>query len=113
MLSTAVSIVGKVLTTSLGGIPLVNGVYSLGSNVSVCAIPPPIHRTITVSAVAVRFGVPASVGFASSAKTRRGNPAASADRLAALAVFRKSRRFTLIGFGIGFSTAIRLDETQL
>ena len=48
-------------------------------------MPPPIHRTMTVSAV----GVIASVFWA---RIARGNPAASADSVAALARAKKSRR---------------------
>src|SRR6185437_13414623 len=53
-------------------------------------MPPPIHRTITVSADA--FG-------ASAPATARGNPAARADSVAAPALFRKSRR---VQFELGF-----------
>ena len=53
MPSTAVSIDGNVLSTCSGRRPRSNGVYRFGSKVSVCAIPPPIHRTIRVSAVGV------------------------------------------------------------
>src|SRR5438270_2661312 len=52
MLSTAVSILGKVLNTFSVRTPGSKGVYLLGSKVSVCAIPPAIQRTITASAVA-------------------------------------------------------------
>src|SRR5205814_7323254 len=55
------------------------------SNVSVWAMPPAIQRTITVSAVGVIFS-------SFSARSWRGKPAASAESVAALAVFKKSRR---------------------
>src|SRR5678815_523763 len=80
---------GNVLNSSLGDIPFVKGVCPLGSNVSVCAMPPPIQSTMTVSAVGLIFGSP----FDSSARSCRGKDAANAERVAALAVFRKSRRF--------------------
>jgi hypothetical protein len=52
-------------------------------------MPPPIQSTMTVSAVALSFS---TSGFASAENTARGKPAASAESVAALAVFRKSRR---------------------
>ena len=55
MLSTAVSIVGNVLKTWFEFIPFSNGANRLGSNVSVCAIPPAIHSRMTVSAVGSTF----------------------------------------------------------
>src|SRR5688572_21652381 len=87
MLSTTVSIDGNVLSTRFDSNPGSNGVYCFGSNVSVCAIPPAIHRTMTVSHV----GLIASFG-SSTAQSGRGSPAASAASVAALAVFKKSRR---------------------
>jgi hypothetical protein len=51
-------------------------------------MPPPIQSTITVSAVGV------ILGSGSAARTARGAPAASAESVAALAVFKKSRRDT-------------------
>ena len=51
MLSTFVSIDGNVLRTPFDSTPGVKGVYFFGSKVSVCAIPPAIQRTMTVSAV--------------------------------------------------------------
>ena len=39
-----------VLSTLLDSMPFSKGVYFLGSKVSVCAIPPAIHKRITVSA---------------------------------------------------------------
>ena len=41
----------NVLRTSLDFIPVEYGVNRLGSNVSVCAMPPPIQSKMTVSAV--------------------------------------------------------------
>src|SRR5438874_4662641 len=85
MLSTTVSICGNVLSTCSGFNPRSNGTYRFGSKVSVCAIPPAIQRTITVSAV--------GLGFSSlPAQTCRGKPAPNAESVAALAVLRKSRR---------------------
>ena len=58
--STAVSICGNVLSTEFGSIPFSKGAVRLGSNVSVAAIPPAIHSTMTEFAVAGKsFGVPA------------------------------------------------------
>ena len=54
MLSTAVSMLGNVLSTRSVRTPGSNGVYRFGSQVSVCAIPPAIHNTMTASAVAAR-----------------------------------------------------------
>src|SRR5260370_1110278 len=56
MLSTAVSIAGKVLSTSFDFNPFSYGEKRLGSNVSVCAMPPAIQSTITVSAGVVTVG---------------------------------------------------------
>src|SRR5881394_4418483 len=50
-------------------------------------MPPPIQSSIRVSAVALGFS-----SAASAASKARPGPAASADRVAALAVLRKSRR---------------------
>ena len=52
MPSTTVSIAGNVLRTRSVRTPGSKGVYRFGSNVSVCAIPPAIHRTMMESAVA-------------------------------------------------------------
>ena len=52
ILSTTVSIAGKVLSTRSVRTPGSNGVYRFGSNVSVCAMPPAIHSTMMESAVA-------------------------------------------------------------
>src|SRR6185437_4785155 len=60
---------GNVLSTCAVGTPGLNGVYLFGSHVSVCAIPPAIHRTITASAVA---------GGAVAARTSSGSPPISA-----------------------------------
>src|SRR5436190_707210 len=79
---------GNVLRNASGAIPFSNGVYRFGSNVSVWAMPPAIHRTITVSAVAFARSAPTS-----SASNARGKPADNADRVATLADLRKSRRF--------------------
>src|SRR5438105_9063451 len=86
MLSTAVSMAGNVLRTLSGDIPFSYGVYFLGSNVSVWAIPPPIQRTMTESAVAL--GLDAA---ASAPRIWRARPAARALRVAA-EVWRKERR---------------------
>src|SRR5580693_3470097 len=50
MLSTTVSMLGKVLRTLSEARPVSYGVYFLGSNVSVCAMPPAIQSRITESA---------------------------------------------------------------
>ena len=94
--STEVSILGKVLAILAGSIPFSKGAKRFGSNVSVCAIPPPIHKTITVSAVGVIFA-----SAASAPRTRFGNPAARAESVAELAVRRKSRRFHRLQLFIG------------
>ena len=52
MWSTAVSMAGNVLNMRSVRTPGSNGVYRFGSQVSVCAIPPAIHNTMTASAVA-------------------------------------------------------------
>ena len=64
MLSTAVGIDGKVLSTRLLSMPGSYGVWVFGSHVSVWAMPPAIQRRITVSAVAL--------GLAVSCASRRG-----------------------------------------
>jgi hypothetical protein len=87
-----VSIDGKVDNTLLDGRPAEYGVQSFGSNVSVCAMPPAIQRMISLSAVAAGAAVTAST----EANARFGNPAASAESVAALAVFRKSRLFHVL-----------------
>ena len=84
--ATAESIAGKVLSTRAGERPFSYGVYRLGSNVSVWAMPPPIQRTIMASAVGSIFSASAL------ARIWRGSPAANAPRVAALAVLRKFRR---------------------
>ena len=58
MPSNAVGMVGKVLSTSFDSIPFRNGVYFLGSNVSVWAIPPAIKSKITESADAGILSAP-------------------------------------------------------
>src|SRR5688572_3463473 len=93
MLSTLESIDGKVDRTLLGSRPFSYGVYRFGSNVSVCDIPPAIHRMITVSAVAGVGGMCLAVGSFAQAF---GAPAASAASVVADAVLRKSRRVGLI-----------------
>src|SRR5438128_1815486 len=85
MLSTTVSICGNVLNTCSRFSPRSNGVKRFGSKVSVDAMPPAIQRTMTVSAVGLIFS-------SASAFSWRGNPTASAESVAALAVFRNSRR---------------------
>ena len=64
--------------------PGAKGVYRFGSKVSVCAMPPAIHRTITASAVAFRCG-PA---------TSRGSRPTSAASVAAAVAPMKPRRLT-------------------
>src|SRR5438105_9651288 len=86
MLSTTVSICGKVLRTWSGLRPRSKAVYFFGSKVSVWAMPPAIHNTITVSAVGLIFSSGSAVSW-------RGKPAAKAESVVALAVFIKSRRF--------------------
>ena len=53
---------GNVLSTRSVRTPGANGVYRLGSNVSVCAMPPAIQRTITASAAAFEAGRGVSAG---------------------------------------------------
>ena len=53
--STAVGMLGKVESTPFGSMPFSKGAYRFGSNVSVCAMPPAIQSTITVSAVGAIF----------------------------------------------------------
>jgi hypothetical protein len=65
-------------------IPVENAVNFLGSNVSVCAMPPPIHSRITVSAVEVF-----PMGFMLLKRPERGMEAPSAAMVAALVVFKK------------------------
>jgi hypothetical protein len=80
----------KVLRTLFPSIPFSKAVYLLGSNVSVCAIPPAIQRRMTVSAVELR------ATFAGEHPLNRlatGGPAAHAARVAALVVLIKSRLF--------------------
>src|SRR5579864_3210275 len=84
--STAVSMEGKVESTSLERIPARNGWYGLGSKVSVWAIPPAIQRRMTRSAVALMGSL------AAAPRSSRGAPAARADSVARLAFLRKSRR---------------------
>ena len=78
----------KVLSTSFACIPLVKGVNFLGSKVSVCAIPPPIHNRITVSAVEVNLG-----RLQEDKKLAIGAPAARAAIEAALVPLIKSLLF--------------------
>jgi hypothetical protein len=84
--STLVGMLGNVESTAFDSTPLLNGVYRFGSNVSVCAMPPAIHRTMTQSARGAIFSM------LSEAKTR-DSFAARAPSVAAEADFRKSRRF--------------------
>ena len=86
MWSTAVSIVGKVLSTWSTFTPGANGVYFFGSNVSVCAMPPAIQSTITASAVAA--------GAASCCAARRvcGSRPTSAPSVAAAVAPMNPRR---------------------
>src|SRR5438045_1178509 len=94
ILSTTESIVGNVDNTAFDSSPGRNSVNFFGSNVSVCAIPPAIQRTITASAVGFGFapGPYISGDGAPSPHTARGHEAASADNVAAEAPFKKSRR---------------------
>ncbi len=86
MLSTAVGMLGNVLRTFSTGTPGSNGVKRLGSNVSVCAMPPAIQSTMTASAVAV-------VGLACDACSRGSRPT-RADSVAAAVAPMKPRRLT-------------------
>jgi hypothetical protein len=81
-----VSIAGKVLSTSLIGTPGANGVYRLGSNVSVLAIPPAIQRTITASAVAF--------AGACAARSSCGSRPTNAPSVAAAVAPMKPRRLS-------------------
>jgi hypothetical protein len=78
-----------VLNTRLASIPFSNGLYRLGSKVSVWAIPPAIQSRITVSAEELIFGT----GLQPGNHPASGAPAAMAARLAPEHCFRKVRRF--------------------
>src|SRR5262245_55534564 len=97
MLSTVVSIDGNVLRTRFDSRPFSNGVYALGSNVSVCAIPPAIHKRMNVSAV--------GSGRFVCGQAAIGAPAASAPM--------KARRVTKWDFGssITFTGYIEIRAT--
>src|ERR1043166_1636287 len=105
MLSTTVSMLGKVLAMRAVSIPFSNGANRFGSNVSVCAIPPPIHRMMRVSAVGAIFSC-------CSAKTGRAYPAATAESVAALAVRRKSRRVQSVLLFIFYEDAKSVFEIR-
>src|ERR1035438_3113375 len=83
ILSTAVSIAGNVLSTRFDSMPGSYGVYCLGSNVSVWAMPPAIQSRMRLSARGAIF-----VALAS----RRASDPASAAKAAAPEVRRKLRR---------------------
>src|SRR5438552_1762944 len=102
MLSTAVSMLGNVLNTFSVRTPGSKGVYLLGSNVSVCAIPPAIQRTMTASAVAL----------GAAAWTNCGSRPISAARVAPAVAPINARRLTreLISFSSMF---IVLSVNQL
>src|SRR5690606_37836426 len=85
MLSTTVSIAGKVLSTLPTGSPGSKGTYRFGSNVSGAAMPPAIQSTMHASAVA--GGV-----VSSSAGSKRGAPAIHAAVEARANCFSRSRR---------------------
>ena len=70
MLSTTVSIAGKVQRIFSDGTPTSNGVYRFGSNVSGAAMPPAIQSRMHVSAVG--FGMLDRLGAADG----RGSPEA-------------------------------------
>ncbi len=76
------------LNTLFDCIPFVKGVYFFGSKVSVCGIPPAIQSKITVSAVEVIFLL-----LQEDRKLLTGALAASAAKVAALALFRNCLRF--------------------
>src|SRR4051812_12280417 len=101
MSSTAVSMLGNVERTPFGSIPLSYAVNFFGSNVSVCAIPPAIQSTITVSAVGLIFG------SASAAKSL-GARADRAASVAAEADFKKSRRVVM-----GSSQSTSINQLKL
>ena len=61
MWSQTVSMAGKVQRIRLGSIPFSKGARYFGSNVSVLAIPPPIHSRITLSAVVLEIGLAAQI----------------------------------------------------
>src|SRR5680860_223210 len=78
----------KVLNTSLACMPLLKGVYLLGSKVSVWAIPPDIYNKITESAFdAILFLLQ------EDNKPVNGAPAAIAAMAAALVFFKNSLLF--------------------
>ena len=67
MLSTAVRIDGNVLITFSTGVPVMNGWYRFGSQVSGAPIPPPIHSRMQLSAVAKGCETPSSASIGSLA----------------------------------------------
>ena len=75
MLSTAVSIAGNVQSTRFGFEPFSNGVYAWVERLR-AAMPPPIHSTMTVSAVAGETFSYASATEGSFARICFGYPAA-------------------------------------
>src|SRR5438128_3608444 len=72
MPSTVVGIDRNVLRTERASMPGSNGVYSLGSHVSVCACPPAIQSRIMASALG------SILGAVSSARATAGMPSAAA-----------------------------------
>src|SRR5690606_7216639 len=85
--SIDVGIDGNVLNTVFASIPFSKGVYRLGSNVSVWAMPPAIHNRITVSALDF------IAGLLQELSRLTGAPAANAASVAALVFCRNSRLF--------------------
>jgi hypothetical protein len=81
----------NVLKTLFASIPFSKGVYFFGSNVSVCAMPPAIHRSITVSAFDLILFL-----LHELSRPLIGRPAANADIVAALAVCKNSLRFQFL-----------------
>src|SRR5690606_16383891 len=77
----------KVVSTEVAAMPASKGVYFFGSKVSVCAMPPAIHKRITLSAVDL------ILGFEQEVSRLVGIPAARAARVAALVFCRNSRLF--------------------
>src|SRR5690606_16951903 len=82
--SNAVGIDLNVLKTLLESSPFSYGVYRFGSKVSVCAIPPAIHKRITESAVLV------ILPEQEDNNAERGEPAAKAAKAPTPAVRKKS-----------------------
>ena len=91
MPSSAVGRDSKEESSDDTGVPTSNGVNFLGSNVSVCAMPPAMKSRMTVSAVAFAF-------LSELPKTRCGMPVAIAANEAAEMRWRKSRRVWICGF---------------